>query len=37
MRSVLAVISLTYFVGVSIILSPTIESNWSVVPASNSA
>jgi hypothetical protein len=37
MRSVLAVILITYFVGVSIILSPTIESKWSVAPASNLA
>ena len=35
MRSVLAVILITYFVGASIILSPTIELKWSV--ASNSA
>ena len=35
MRSVLAVILITYFVGVSIILSPTIESR--VAPASTSA
>ena len=33
MRSVLAVILITYFVGVSMILSPTRES--SVAPASN--
>ena len=37
MRSVLAVSLITYFVGVSIILSPTIESKWSEVRASNSA
>ena len=37
MRSVLAVILITYFVGVSIILSPTIQSKWSVAPASDLA
>jgi hypothetical protein len=35
MRSVLAVILITYLVGVGIILSPTIESKWSVAPASD--
>ncbi len=35
MRSVLAVILITYFVGVSTILWPTIESKWSRAPASN--
>jgi hypothetical protein len=37
MRSMLAVVLITYFVGVSIILSPTIESKWSRAPASNAA
>jgi hypothetical protein len=37
MRSVLSVILITYFVGVSIILSPTIQSKWSVAPASDLA
>jgi hypothetical protein len=35
MRSVLAVILITYFVGVGIILSPTIQSKWSSAPASD--
>jgi len=37
MRSGLAVILITYFVGVSIILWPTIESRWGIAPASNGA
>ena len=35
MRSVLAVILITYLVGVGLILWPTIQSKWSVAPASD--
>ena len=35
MRSMLAVILITYLVGVRLILWPTAQSKWSVVPASD--
>ena len=35
MRSVLAVILITYLVGVGIVLSPTIRSKWGSAPASD--
>jgi hypothetical protein len=35
MRSIVAMIVIIYLVGVGIILSPTIQSKWTVAPASD--